>query len=83
MIRSIRVYTNEVMNLKSSVVTRSMNVRQIILQSQISHRVCIAVPTWFLNLGRKRARRFLFSGRSQDRLKYWDSKEMEGKVNGR
>ena len=83
MIRSIHVYTNKEMNLKSFAVTRLMNVRQTIQQSRICHLVCIAARTWFLNLDRKRARRFLFSGRSQDKLKYWDSKEMEGKVNGR
>merc|ERR1711990_690562 len=77
MIRSTRVSTNGAMNPKSSVATRSMNVRQIIQQSQIYHRVCIAVPTWFLNLVRKRVRQSLFNGRSPDKLKYWDSKEME------
>ena len=80
MIRSTRVYTNEGMNPKSSAVTRSMNVRQIIQLSQIYHQVCTAAPTWFLNLGQKRVRQFLFSGRSRDKLKYWDSKEMEGKL---
>ena len=83
MIRSIHVYTNKEMNLKSFAATRLMSAHQTIQQSRICHQVCIAARTWFLNLDRKRARRFLFSGRSQDKLKYWDSKEMEGKVNGR
>ena len=82
MIRSIHVYTNKEMNLKSSAVTRLMSARQTIQQSRICHQVYTVARTWFLNLDRKRARRFLFSGRSQDKLKYWDSKEMEGKVYG-